>query len=48
MEVREKIHSISGYKGINYGWIPVSMKNDWITIYGDDVIYLNDSAMDAA
>ena len=24
-----------------YGWIPVSMKNDWITIYGDDVTYLN-------
>ena len=21
-----------------YGWIPVSMKNDWITIYGDGVV----------
>jgi hypothetical protein len=24
-----------------YGWIPVSMKNDWTTIYGDDVTYKN-------
>ena len=23
-----------------YGWIPVSMKNDWTTIYGDGVTYL--------
>ena len=23
-----------------YGWIPVSMKNDWVTIYGDSVTYL--------
>ena len=23
-----------------YGWIPISMKNDWTTIYGDGVTYL--------
>jgi len=23
-----------------YGWVPVSMKNDWTTIYGDGVTYL--------
>ena len=23
-----------------YGWIPVSMKNDWVTIYGEGVTYL--------
>ncbi|MBE6994154.1 MAG: hypothetical protein E7423_05910 [Ruminococcaceae bacterium] len=22
-----------------FDWVPVSMKNDWLTIYGDDVIY---------
>ena len=22
---------------VDHGWIPVSMKNDWTTIYGDDV-----------
>ena len=27
-----------------YGWIPVSMKNDWTTIYGDDVTYKGNSA----
>ncbi len=21
-----------------YGWVPISMKNDWVTIYGDDVV----------
>ena len=24
-----------------YGWIPVSMKNDWTTIYGDGVEYIH-------
>ena len=31
-----------------YGWIPVSMKNDWVTIYGDSVTYLVDALDDAA
>lgn len=25
----------------SHGWIPVSMKNDWTTIYGDNVTYKN-------
>ncbi len=25
----------------SHGWIPVSMKNDWTTIYGDEVTYKN-------
>ena len=24
-----------------YGWVPVSMKNDWTTIYGDGVKYIH-------
>ncbi len=27
-----------------YGWVPVSMKNDWTTIYGDGVTYLGSAA----
>ncbi len=27
-----------------YGWLPVSMKNDWTTIYGDAVTYLPGAA----
>jgi len=27
-----------------FGWVPVSMKNDWTTIYGDGVTYLGASA----
>ena len=27
-----------------FGWVPVSMKNDWITIYGEDVIYIGGEA----
>jgi hypothetical protein len=23
-----------------FGWVPVSMKNDWTTIYGDGVRYV--------
>ena len=23
-----------------FDWVPVSMKNDWITIYGESVTYL--------
>ena len=30
------------------GWTPVSMKNDWTTIYGPGVTYLGASAEDKA
>ena len=29
-----------------FGWVPVSMKNDWTTIYGDDVTKNPDAALD--
>ena len=31
-----------------YDWVPVSMKHDWTTIYGDDVTYLGATAANAA
>ena len=31
-----------------YDWVPVSMKNDWTTIYGDGVTYLGAEAANAA
>ena len=31
-----------------YDWVPVSMKNDWTTIYGDGVVYTGAQALDAA
>ena len=27
-----------------YGWLPISMKNDWTTIYGNGVTYLPGAA----
>lgn len=29
------------------GWVPVSMKNDWTTIYGDEVVKVTNSASDS-
>ena len=31
-----------------FDWIPISMKNDWTTIYGDGVVYTGAQALDAA
>ena len=36
VEKADKMFDLCG----TYGWVPVSMKNDWTTIYGDDVTYL--------
>ena len=36
VEKADKMFDLCG----TYGWIPVSMKNDWTTIYGDGVTYL--------
>ena len=36
IEKADKMFDLCG----TYGWVPVSMKNDWTTIYGDDVTYL--------
>lgn len=30
-----------------YGWVPVSMKNEWTTIYGDDVVVTGITAAQA-
>ena len=38
----QKMYDIS----IEHGWTPVSMKNDWTTIYGDDVTKNPDAALD--
>ena len=35
-EKADKMYDLCG----TYGWIPVSMKNDWTTIYADGVTYL--------
>ena len=26
-----------------YGWTPISMKNDWVTIYGENVVKTSDT-----
>ncbi len=36
VEKANKMYDLCG----TYGWIPISMKNDWTTIYGDGVAYL--------
>ena len=36
VEKADKMYDLCG----TYGWIPISMKNDWTTIYGDGVTYL--------
>ena len=36
----EKMYSMCS----EYGWVPISMKNDWTTIYGDGVTYLGSAA----
>lgn len=38
----KKMYDIS----IDHGWIPVSMKNDWTTIYGDDVTKNPETGLD--
>ena len=38
----QKMYDIS----IEHGWIPVSMKNDWTTIYGDDVTKNPEAGLD--
>ena len=40
VEKADKMFDLCG----TYGWIPVSMKNDWMTIYGDGVAYLSPQA----
>ncbi len=43
VEKADKMFDLCG----TYGWIPVSMKNDWTTIYGDGVTYLGGDALSA-
>ena len=32
----EKAQKVYGFCAEN-GWIPISMKNDWLTVFGEDV-----------